>query len=196
MKLNKQIREAILQAALKKAGIPEKQAAIRARYADWVETLRTQFVTSKVVEKINAAKELLEDLPPRLFASVKANQDAYMRVNVGGQQRYIYWCGAQSYKEAKDANIKLLTPYDLAIAADDPFAQQLYAIDHDATALNSEIEQLKVSLWAVLNSVGTDKKLVEVWPEAVAFIPAAEKASTPQLPALPIAELNKLIGLP
>ena len=84
----------------------------------------------------------------------------------------------------------------MTIEADDPLTEQLYAIDHDAAALKSEREQLTVSLRAVLDSVATDKRLVELWPEAVAFIPAAERAASPQLPALPIADLNRMIGLP
>lgn len=196
MKLSKVIKEAILAAALKKAGIPEKKAAIRARYAAWAEAVRTQFVTPEAVEKVNAAKELIKDIDPILYAKVSVNEDAYLHVNVGGQWRRVYWCGADSFGAAKDPHHELFTPYKPVIPTGNPFAEQLYAIDHDATALTSEIEQLKVSLNAVLNSVSTDKKLIEVWPEAVAFIPAAEKANTPQLPALPIAELNKLIGLP
>lgn len=84
----------------------------------------------------------------------------------------------------------------MTIEAGDQLVELLYAIDHDAAALKSEREQLTVSLRAVLDSVTTDKRLVEVWPEAVAFIPAAERAASPQLPALPISDLNRMIGLP
>lgn len=196
MKLTKLVKQAILEAALNKAGINEKKAAIRARYADWFETVRTSFVTPEVTEKVNAANKHIKDLDPCLYVSVSAYKSSYIRANVGGQWRRIYWCGAQSYGEAIDSDHALYAPYEPVISADNPFAQQLYAIDHDSTALSSEIEQLKVSLNAVLDSASTDKRLIEIWPEAVAFIPAAEKANTPQLPALPIAELNKLIGLP
>lgn len=196
MKLNKSIKEAILNAALKKAGISEKRAAIRVRYAAWAESVRTQFATPEVAEKIKAAEELLKDIHPKLYAKVNVNSDPFLKINAGGQTRVIYWCGSEKYSNAKEPELKLVTPYDLAIPADGTLAQQLYAIDHSEEALEIEVQQLTLSLWAVLNSVTTDKKLIEIWPEAVAFIPAAEKANTPQLPSLPIAELNKLIGLP
>jgi len=197
MKLNKQIREAILQAALKKAGIPEKQSAIRARYAAWAETVRVLDMPPEMEAEIERIKALVRPI------SVKNPNVSFMddhtnglRVNVAGMTRKIYFNGNADLDDRTPTVYKRAHYHLRALAGDNPLVEQLHAIDHDATALNSEIEQLKVSLWAVLNSVGTDKKLVEVWPEAVAFIPAAEKVSTPQLPALPIAELNKLIGLP
>ena len=119
-----------------------------------------------------------------------------MYANVGGQRRSIRFNGLQGYVEGKDVGKIGPEDYHVELTGDDPLTTHLYAIDHDDKALKDEIEQLTASINAVLNSVTTDAQLIKVWPEAVAFIPAAEKARTPQLPALPIAELNKMIGLP
>jgi len=48
---------------------------------------------------------------------------------------------------------------------------------------------------AVIGSVSTTARLKEIWPEAAPFVSAIEKSS-PALPAPPIADLNKTLGLP
>lgn len=195
MRLTKDIKTAILNAALKKAGIPDREAAIKNRYAQWAEAVRLRYVTPEVMTAINHIKEAIETLPKCLQASLIIAKDYEIyRVNVAGQTR------SQHYGEynMEGRSVSRISPAagTVTLLADDPLTEQLYAIDHDAAALKSEREQLTVSLWAVLDSVTTDKRLVEVWPEAVAFIPADERAASPQLPAMPIADLNKMIGLP
>lgn len=197
MKLSKITKEAILNAALKKAGIPEKKAAIRARAAELAEKIRIVFFTPAEEQLILKARELLNPVSEK-HPNYSVNDSAYtyMIVHVAGQKRVFYFNGNIDSDDSASSVYKRRPYNNPVLHADDPLTEQLYSIDNDAKQLKSEIEQLTASLWAVLNSVTTDKRLIEVWPEAVAFIPAAEKANTPQLPALPIAELNKLIGLP
>ena len=199
MKLNKQIKEAILNAALKKAGIPDREAAIRSRYAAWAEAVRVRYVTPEVEATIEAAKQAVNGIPNELQPSLRFNCDKLIEfANVAGQRRDVYFCGAIKYSDRDATRKSVVCPAygKVTLLAGDHLTEQLYAIDHDAAALKSEREQLTMSLRAVLDSVTTDKRLVEVWPEAVAFIPVAERAASPQLPALPIADLNRMIGLP
>lgn len=197
MRLNSSIKQAILEAALKKAGIFDREAAIRQRYADWAENLRRRFIPPEVEAKINVALEASRAVPEyavdRWFSPQKRNG---INANNAGQKRCIYWNGEQAYDRRDPEQPYRIAPDYVTLSAGDPDGVRLDLIDDDAQALRKEREQLTVSVMAVLNSVSTDKKLIEVWPEAVAFIPAAEKAATPQLPALPIASLNKMIGLP
>lgn len=196
MKLNKQIKEAILQSALKKAGIPDREAAIRNRYSDWAEAVRVRYVTPEAMVLIDAAR-VASLAVPEMLRSYNFTPERNYRItaNVAGQSRDVYWNGAFRYAD-KPEERRICPDTRVTLLADDPLTEQLYAIDHDAAALKSEREQLTVSLRAVLDSVTTDKRLVEVWPEAVAFIPTAERAASQQLPALPIADLNRMIGLP
>lgn len=197
MKLTKQIKEAILQAALKKAGIPEKKAAIRGRYAEWANKVRVLSMPPEMEAEIEKAKSLVAEISAQNpNVSMRDPAESRVRLNVAGQTRIIFFNGNADQDDDTPSVFKRVGYHQKPLTGDDPLVEQLHAIDHDAKALKDETEQLTVSLWAVLNSVNTDKRLVEVWPEAVAFIPAAEKSNTPQLPALPIAELNKLIGLP
>lgn len=195
MRLTKDIKTAILNAALKKAGIPDREAAIRNRYAEWAEAVRVRYVTPEAEAVIEAARVAISGIPKELGASLSLSRNKSIDyANVGGQRREVYFCGALKHSHSDPTRKAVVCPGygQVTITVDDPLTEHLYAIDHDAAALKSEREQLTVSLWAVLDSVTTDKRLVEVWPEAVAFIPAA----SPQLPALPIADLNRMIGLP
>ncbi len=199
MRLNKQVKEAILAAALEKAGIPAKEMAIRSRYAQWAEAVRVRYVTPLALAAFDVMVSAAKDIPEGVCDRPSLNTECGIRnANVAGQSRDVFFNGVLSYPNWASGRISLVAPSygTVTLLADDPLTEQLYAIDHDAATLKSEREQLTVSLRAVLNSVTTDKKLIEVWPEAVAFIPAAERAATVQLPALPIADLNKMIGLP
>jgi len=200
MRLTKDVKTAILNAALKKAGIPEKKAAIRARYADWAEEVRQLHVTPEQIEMINKAREASNLVARNLKNQSFRPQEGIgiENANIAGQRRTVYFCGALTREERERSRGYVIAPESggVTLGADNPLTEKLYAIDHDAKALKDETEQLTVSLWAVLNSVNTDKRLIEVWPEAATFIPVAERAAHQQLPALPIADLNRLIGLP
>lgn len=196
MRLSKNIKAAILNAAIAKSGIKEREAAIRSRYAAWAEAVRVRYVTPEVEAAIEAARAasnaVANMFKERSFSPEKRGR---ISVNVAGQRREYYWNGDDNY-DPSDYHEKLCPDRSATLTADDHLTEQLWAIDDAAKALKDEREQLTVSLNAVLDSVSTDKQLIAVWPEAVAFIPAAERASSPQLPALPIADLNRMIGLP
>lgn len=200
MRLTKDIKTAIINAALKKAGIPDREAAIKNRYAQWAEAVRVRYVTPLALAAFDVMVSAAKDIPKGvLYDTPSLNTEMGIRhANVAGQSRDVFFNGVLSYPDSAGDRISLVAPSygTVTLLADDPLTEQLYAIDHDDAALKSEREQLTVSLWAVLDSVTTDKRLVEVWPEAVAFIPAAERAASPQLPSLHIADLNKMIGLP
>jgi len=197
MRLTKDIKTAILNAALKKSGVTDRESAIRSRYADFAESVRLLFVTDEVNALVEAAEVASKSVPSQIRDySFNAYRRPYIECNVAGMSRRFNWNGTTKHDDRDKGVTRLCPAYDVVVDAGNPLVEKLYAIDHDAAALKSEREQLTLSLWAVLDSVTTDKRLIEVWPEAVAFIPAAERAATSNLPALPIADLNKMIGLP
>lgn len=197
MRLTKQVKESIVKAAVKKSGVLDKQAAIRSRYAAWAERVRVIGMTPEMEETIEQAKALLKPVteanPDR---NVSDSTQCLLFVNVAGCSRKFFFNG-NADKDDGTPSVYKRAPYSsVVLKADDPLVAELYDIDHDSKAVNDEHASLLASLWAVLDSVSTDKKLYEVWPEAKAFVPAAERAASVNLPALPISELNKLIGLP
>lgn len=74
-----------------------------------------------------------------------------------------------------------------------PFAEEYEAILRDRKDLDARRKKAKNAARSVLYSVSTVKQLVKVWPEVTEFVPLDSKPA--QLPALPIAELNGLLGL-
>lgn len=194
VKLTNSIKQAILAAALKKAGINDRESLIEARYNAWAESVRVRYVTPEVMELVDQIKNLMSKVPDCISDQsfgFKTDYEIY-RANVAGQTRTVKYGEVNQYGSL----VKRITPEGVILTADDHLSIQLHLIDSDAEKLKSDKEQIIVSATAVLNSATTDKKLIDLWPEAIAFIPAAEKAANPNLPALPIAELNKMIGLP
>lgn len=63
-------------------------------------------------------------------------------------------------------------------------------------ALIQEQNSLYKSTFGVLHSVTTVKKLIQVWPEVKETVEQFIALPTPNLPALPVGELNKKLGLP
>lgn len=197
MRLSKNIKAAILNAAIAKSGIKDREAAIRSRYAAWAEAVRVLALPAELEDAmlrlINEAKPIIKKNPN---FSITDGESHCIYTNVAGQSRKIYFNGCVDKDELTKSVYKRVAYYQTPIAGGHPLANELFEIDHDAAALKSEREQLTLSLQAVLDSVTTDTQLIKVWPEAVAFIPATERASSPQLPALPIADLNRMLGLP
>ena len=61
--------------------------------------------------------------------------------------------------------------------------------------LRSRVSVAGKEINAVLGSVTTTGRLKEIWPEAASFVLPMER-SAPALPAMPIGDLNKKLGLP
>lgn len=61
--------------------------------------------------------------------------------------------------------------------------------------LNDKRSETSRKVLATLNSVTTMHKLLKVWPEVEPFV-KGYLFSSPNLPALPTQELNKLLGIP
>lgn len=192
MKLSKRTRQAILAAALEKSGVNDRRAAIKTRYGEWAEAARVCAVPVNAAKILGHADAVIEVLPKNLEARVSVRTARGIDAIVAGQRRIIYWTGAFKFDDAAPMRI---CPLDIVIRAGSVLADQLHAIDADAEKLAQEVEQLTVSIMAVLNSVQTEPQLIKVWPEAAEFLPAAVESTAPQLPALQIAELNKMIGL-
>jgi hypothetical protein len=82
------------------------------------------------------------------------------------------------------------------ILADNPLSDMFDNI-HNKKQKRKEIkETVRVNVWAVLNSVTTVKKLLEVWPESAELIPSEIEKPAINLPTVQIADLNNMIGVP
>lgn len=195
MRLTKDIKAAILDAALTKSGVPALETAIRKRYAVWIESVRVRAITPEVEQVQEKIKELKAGLPKGLFDSnLRTGSDMF--VNVAGQRRRFWWCGAQYRDGATKTNEKRICLYEQTLTADDPLVQQIYDIDADSVTVRERRESVTAAVNAHLNAATTVKALLKLWPECEPLIPTEVVPSGVNLPSVPVADLNKLVNLP
>lgn len=66
----------------------------------------------------------------------------------------------------------------------------------DKEDIRQRYEKTRLSVCAILDSVTTVKKLIDIWPEAKEFILPYMSESKCTLPAIQFKEVNKMLGLP
>lgn len=80
------------------------------------------------------------------------------------------------------------------IKNDCPLWSEAEALAQRADKFISDMHETQAKLSGTLNAFTTVEKLVAAWPEIAPFLPS--KAAPAEVPALPVVELNKLLGLP
>lgn len=118
------------------------------------------------------------------------NREMRVRINLAGisvDRVFRNSEGAQEYRHA--ANGRHVIPEG------HPLVAEFYALEAESKELDDRADTIKRSVGAACSKVTTVKKLLELWPEAVELLPAPEQKAA-NLPALPAADLNALIGLP
>ena len=76
-----------------------------------------------------------------------------------------------------------------------PLAKRYAALKDREAALKSDTQEASKKARAVLNSVTTLKRLVEVWPEVAPFVKGLGDDGSKGVPAVPIKELNETLNL-
>jgi hypothetical protein len=74
-----------------------------------------------------------------------------------------------------------------------PFKKKYLAINAEGELIKDEMKALEQRANAIMASITTVKKLLEVWPEAEAYLPE-EPPKVDNLPAIPVASLNEMIA--
>lgn len=193
-------------------------------------TVEQEEKIAQLVDNLTALRkdpDIGDYIPPALRELTRNNRCDCIGVNVAGSRRDLYYDGSQkamySWHKAGEAErihriyqgflrndgvvpyVRKLEPLrDCVLTADDPLTQELYDLDHQLEELTSQREGLRHQLEAILDSVTTDEQLYKVWPEAKAFVPVIEKASSPTatktgtavVSAQLLADVNKTLGLP
>ncbi|QXF36271.1 hypothetical protein CE143_14990 [Photorhabdus luminescens] len=83
----------------------------------------------------------------------------------------------------------------------------LFSAEHELSIRFNKIEEVRDKLickreevennvYAILNSVTTTKRLIEVWPEAKDLIPSEEVRIINTSFSVKVEDLNKMIGIP
>lgn len=194
-RLNSYLRDEILKNAMAKSPIPAEEATLESEYYALAEAFRLESLGGpKKAAEIEHLVQEIEKLRAQLPDSIKtddpvATTDYEMyRMNLGGLRVRLKF--APGYEDRR------IRPAEVVFAADHPLVLQFGQLENRKADLTSKRATLKQQVQAVLASVTTVKKLLEVWPEAKELLPQNVEGAKPQLPALPIADVNALIGLP
>ena len=82
------------------------------------------------------------------------------------------------------------------LTADNPLVQKFLDAEKALEDLKSSRQQIKDNVQAVVYSVSTIKRLIEVWPESAELIPTDVEVVRAGLPAINFENLNASIGIP
>lgn len=79
------------------------------------------------------------------------------------------------------------------IKRDNPLWSVAESLNNRAAKLNEERREVDAKTYGALAAFTTVEKLVKAWPEVAEFIPGGKPPA--MLPALPVEDLNKMLGL-
>ena len=190
-RLTNTLRLEITNRAALKSGLVAAVAHVENKRFDWAERLRVYLLggpeKAAYYAKLNAdATTLHGSLPQGLAEGYRAvNRERKFYVNLAGANLIVE---LTRYAEAFDRR--------QTVTADNPLVQQFYDLEHELAAAQDDLAKLRQQVRATLDSFTTIAALVKAWPEATELVAGLVPAPKYQLPAVPVANLNKLIGLP
>lgn len=185
------IKDAIIKNALDKSGVTAAITLAASKESAWNERARIEALggPEKAAEYagINRQAKIIHDSLPRHMQEYEriVNRGINFRLNLAGASLYI-----------KLAELAEVPGGAIAITADNPLCQQFYDIKEERKAAEVRKTEMSAQVRAVLDKFGSIKKLLAAWPEAKELLPNIVPESKPQLPAIRVDDLNKLVGLP
>lgn len=188
-RLNNHLRDQIVTAALAKSGNTAAIAATKTRRQEWAEAVRLSAL-GDMGAKLEALVKRVEKLEQEIPDDYRSNYSVirtrgHLTLNCAGLTvRVNEWEGMKVAPEAH------------TLLAGDPLVQQFHDICAEEITNEAQKDKVEASVSAAVNSVTTVAKLLKLWPEAKELLPAYVEESKVQLPALQVADLNNLVGLP
>jgi len=173
MRLNKELRKQIENALIEKQFGPKRKKLTR-RFENFADEIYRHAHPPKT-------RELMDSLPEGFLATtdrVPTHFTGLMRVHLRmtTARRFAAIDAHRAQEYAKDT----------------PQWRKFNALTQARRALGDTEDETRREIRAVLHSVTTVKKLLEVWPEASPYVPTE---TAPQLPAVSTEALNKALGL-
>lgn len=185
------IKDAIVKNALAKSGATARIKAVEEKRFEWAERARIETLggPEKAAEyaAINKKSRKAYDALPqglRVAANIVERRGSFY-LNLAGLSLTVKLRG---YAEAS-RNREV-------IHADNPLCQQFHDIEAEEKSAVEQGTTVEIQVRATLDKFGTVKRLVEAWPEAQELLPPTTVSPKSNLPAIKVADLNKLVGLP
>lgn len=142
----------------------------------------------EAIWKANFGKLPLNKIPPRML-----KHSDTIKVQVSGTVKKYSLETNRPHPFSSDYNEAIVQVFD------QPTPAMLKLIDatQEIEQWEKEKKEFCEEITVILNSVGTTKQLVELWPEAEQYLPpfAADPSKIVNLPALATSRLNAALGI-
>ena len=188
-RLTRHIREQILANAQTKSGNRAARDATSQKRRSWDEAVRLDSLKdhAELLTQLDAKVEKIRQQVPESFQGHGSpiQRRGQIRVNCAGFVVYANgWDGEK------------VAPSSHTITAENLLAQQFHDICAEEKANNESWDKVQASVHAATNAVTTVKALLKAWPECKELLPEHVEEAKTQLPAIQVADLNALVGLP
>ncbi|EEN4005768.1 hypothetical protein CB293_22280 [Salmonella enterica subsp. enterica serovar Kentucky] len=205
VRLTNNARDKIVAAAMEKSGFPKRLEEARAN----VEKIKMECLIAafgglkqyrRLVDRFNTIEEKIKALKDegilvrssREYSTWNADKMNLAGMNVSYPSHSVL-----SMPEFKGLIfIRLADDTKPTLTADNPLVQKFLDAEKVVEELNSSAKSIKANVKAVVYSVNSTKRLVEVWPEAAELIPSDIEVVRAALPAIDFNNLNASIGIP
>ena len=190
-RITNNMRDHIVTQALKKSGVTAGRAALKEKRFDWAERCRIKVLggrcSAREYAEVNRqANAAYEKLPTWMRE--------HNRIAKRGKSFYLNLGGLSLTVELRDY-VEVPTNRQV-IEADQPAYQEFYDLKGEEDDLDKRADEVSAQVRAVIGKFTTVAQLLNAWPEAAELLPPIPQPVKSQLPAIPVADLNKLVGLP
>lgn len=202
VRLTNAARDEIVKAAVTKSGFPKRIEEARTALEDikmecWIAAfgglkayrrLCDRFET--IEEKISELRKSGVNVPSLSSGHTWSNS----KLNLAGMQ---VPSPDMNWVSDKFKDLRVIYMYDgkPTLTADNPLVQKFLDAEKALEDLKSSRQQIKDNVQAVVYSVSTTKRLIEVWPESAELIPREVEVVRAGLPAINFESLNASIGI-
>lgn len=205
VRLTNDARDKIIAAAMEKSGFPKRLEEARAN----VEKIKMECLIAafgglkpyrRLVDRFNTIEEKIKALKDEGIL-VKSSRDYSTwnadKMNLAGMTVSYPKHSVLSMPEFEGLRFIRKSNNDKpTLLADNPLVQKFLDAEKVVEELDSSAKSIKANVKAVVYSVNTTKRLVEVWPEAAELIPSEIEVVRAALPAIDFNNLNASIGIP
>jgi len=205
VRLTNNARDKIVAAAMNKSGFPKRLEEARAN----VEKIKMECLISafgglkqyrRLVDRFNTIEEKIKALKDEGIL-VRNSRDYSTwnadKMNLAGMNVSYPMHSVLSMSEFEGLRFIHKSNNDKpTLTADNPLVQKFLDAEKVVEELDSSAKSIKANVKAVVYSVNTTKRLIEVWPEAAELIPSDIEVVRAAVPAIDFNSLNASIGIP
>lgn len=205
VRLTNNARDKIIAAAMEKSGFPKRLEEARAN----VEKIKMECLIAafgglkpyrRLVDRFNTIEEKIKALKDEGIL-VRSSRDYSTwnadKMNLAGMTVSYPKHSVLSMPEFEGLRFIRKSNNDKpTLLADNPLVQKFLDAEKVVEELDSSAKSIKANVKAVVYSVNSTKRLVEVWPEAAELIPSDIEVVRAAVPAIDFNNLNASIGIP